>query len=140
MGRSVPPWFFRQSGVIPFRVSDGKVEILLITSASGVRWIIPKGVVEPGMDPGDSAVKEAFEEAGVQGERSPRPIGSYQRQKWGGECTIQVYLLKVQTVLERWPESAERRRAWLTIDEAAHAVEEPALKELIRAVPALVEL
>ena len=138
MGRKVPAWFFRQSGVIPYRVHEGRLEILLITSASRSRWIIPKGVVEPGMDPGASAAKEAYEEAGVEGELSPAPIGSFQRQKWGGEATVEVYLLKVQTVLAHWPEAAERRRAWLTVDEAAQAVEEPALKALIAALPQLI--
>ena len=34
---------FQQSGVIPYRINDGKVEVLLITTRSRQGWVIPKG-------------------------------------------------------------------------------------------------
>ena len=40
-------YFCRQSGVIPYRVRKGNLEILLITSRRERRWIIPKGIIEP---------------------------------------------------------------------------------------------
>ena len=49
-----------QSGVIPYRVREGQVEVLVITSSDGLRWVVPKGLVEPGMTAADSAAKEAL--------------------------------------------------------------------------------
>ena len=36
-----------QSGVIPYRIMDGQIEVMLITSSGGKRWVIPKGLIEP---------------------------------------------------------------------------------------------
>ena len=55
--------FFKQSGVIP--VLDNR--LVLITSRKSERWIIPKGYVEKGLSPSESAAKEAYEEAGLIG-------------------------------------------------------------------------
>ena len=137
--RSKPAWFYQQSGVIPYRMVDGNFEILLITSRRRGRWIIPKGIVEPGFTPAASAQKEAEEEAGIVGSVSAAPVGEYRYQKWGGECTVQVFTLHVQTVLDTWPEAADRKRQWMALHEAAHAVREPDLQQLILTLPALVK-
>jgi phosphohistidine phosphatase len=63
--RNKPDYFYRQSGVIPVRKTDEGVEVLLVRSRSGRRWVIPKGIVEPCLSPAASAPKEAEEEAGV---------------------------------------------------------------------------
>jgi 8-oxo-dGTP pyrophosphatase MutT (NUDIX family) len=126
-----PSYFYRQSGVIPYRAVDGEVEILLITSRRKGRWIIPKGVVEPWSSACESACKEAYEEAGIKGRVSRAPLGEYRYRKWGGVCTVQVFLLEVETMLETWPEKSTRRRQWMTISEAARSVDELELQRLI---------
>jgi 8-oxo-dGTP pyrophosphatase MutT (NUDIX family) len=55
----------RQAGCIPFRVVEGGVEILLVTSRGTGRWIIPKGFVEKSETGQAAALKEAHEEAGA---------------------------------------------------------------------------
>ena len=42
-----PDYWYKQSAVIPYRKRDGKTKILLITSRSKNKWIIPKGIIEP---------------------------------------------------------------------------------------------
>jgi 8-oxo-dGTP pyrophosphatase MutT (NUDIX family) len=130
-----PWWFYNQSGVIPYRVIDTEVEILLITTRRRARWIIPKGVINVGITAQESASKEAYEEAGVWGDISPDPVGEYQYDKWGGICTVQVYLLSVHTILGTWPEADVRRRQWMPVSDAANSVEQPQLKRLILSVP-----
>lgn len=49
----------QQSGVIPYRIIEGKVEILLITTRKRQGWVIPKGGLCKGMSPHESAAKEA---------------------------------------------------------------------------------
>ena len=44
-----PDWMYRQSAVVPYRAGADGLELLLITSRKGTRWVLPKGVVEPGM-------------------------------------------------------------------------------------------
>ena len=130
-----PPWFYKQSGVIPYRVAGEEVEIMLITSRRGARWIIPKGVVDLGRTPEESALKEAFEEAGIEGVAVSEELGEYEYEKWGGTCRVKVYLMRVERALDSWPESGARRRSWMTVERAAKAVREERLKELILSVP-----
>jgi phosphohistidine phosphatase len=126
-----PWWFYIQSGVVPYRMMSGKIEILLITSRRHSRWMIPKGVVEPGASATESACREAFEEAGVRGNSSVSPVGAYQYDKWGGTCNVTVFALAVEKVLDRWPESHQRQRKWMQLEAAADAVKEPQLKRII---------
>ena len=79
-----PEHFYRQSGVIPFRKRKGKLELLMVTSTNKKRWVIPKGVKEPHLSPKKSAIKEAWEEAGIRGKVSGGAIGAYRYRKWGG--------------------------------------------------------
>ena len=132
----VPGWFYTQSGVIPYRVRTGEIEVMLITSRKRKRWVIPKGVVEPDLDPAESAAQEAWEEAGLVGQVSSRSIGHYEYQKWGGVCRVEVFLLQVGNILADWPEAEVRDRQWLSLEEAAGRVDEQELKRIILALPA----
>jgi 8-oxo-dGTP pyrophosphatase MutT (NUDIX family) len=131
----VPAWFYHQSAVIPYRLRNDGPEVLLITSRRQKRWVIPKGVIEPALSPAASAVQEAWEEAGLAGLVSPEPVGRYSYQKWGGTCHVEVFLLRVEKVLDDWPEAPFRQRRWLPPAAAADLVEEQKLKQLIIALP-----
>ena len=128
---------FTQAGVIPYRVADGKVEVLLVTSRDTGRWVIPKGHVEPGMTPQSAACLEALEEAGVSGEITTRmPLGFVpylKRLKDGNSrgASIAVFPLLVDKQKNKWPERHERTRTWFPIEKAADLVDEPALSALL---------
>ncbi|MEG4344442.1 NUDIX hydrolase [Microcoleus sp. A003_D6] len=124
-----------QSGVIPYRILDGNIELMLITSSGGKRWVIPKGLIEPDMTPEDSAAKEAWEEAGVLGRVFPDLVGTYEYYKSGCTWQVDVFLLQVKTVLENWPEAHKRRRQWVSIPKAIKRVDEPELKVILRDLP-----
>lgn len=125
-------WIYNQSGVVPFRLEKGKVQILLVTSRSRKRWVIPKGIIEPDLSPQESAQKEAYEEAGVSGKICGEAVGTYTYNKWGGTCTVKVFLLEVEKTLEDWSESYFRTREWMSVEEAVKRVDETELKEIIR--------
>ncbi|NET56922.1 MAG: NUDIX hydrolase [Symploca sp. SIO2E6] len=91
--------YIKQSGVIPYRLREGITEVLLITSINSKRWIIPKGLVEPGMTPQDSAAKEAWEEAGVIGEVLPTLMGTYDYRKWGGICNHIIDITQIANLV-----------------------------------------
>jgi 8-oxo-dGTP pyrophosphatase MutT (NUDIX family) len=123
-----------QSAVIPYRRRDGAVEVLLIRSASGRRWVVPKGIIEPDMTPVASAANEAWEEAGIRGRVLPATAGTYRYDKWGGTCEVEVFLMEVTEVLDDWPESY-REREWVTVEEAVSRVAESDLQALLRELP-----
>jgi len=127
-----PPSYYRQSGVIPFRHGADGPEVLLITSRTRRRWILPKGVVEPDLTPAVSAANEAFEEAGVAGRLMEPSLGSFTYAKWQGLCTVEVFALAVDEVRDDWPERADRTRRWLPLADAAALADDPGAGNLIR--------
>jgi 8-oxo-dGTP pyrophosphatase MutT (NUDIX family) len=114
-----------------------QLEILLVTSLNSKRWILPKGWMEPGLSPAENAAREAFEEAGVTGKMSPRPIGAYhylKEKKDGGgmPCSVDVFALAVTKQLDDWPEKNARQLAWVSVEQAAAQVSEPGLRQILR--------
>jgi len=129
-----PDHYYCQSGVIPFRKRNGKLELLMVTSTSKKRWVIPKGVKERYLSPKASAIKEAWEEAGIRGKVSRSPIGAYRYNKWGGTCTVEVFTMQVREVVRNWEESF-RDRAWFSLREALRRIEEEDLQQIVRQLP-----
>lgn len=127
----MPARFFSQSAILPYRWEDGQLEILLITNHTGKHYVIPKGVIEPGMTPVDSAAKEAFEEAGILGVPETRPLGEYSYKKWGGRCRVQVYPMEVREILKHWPEQQERSRLWVSTAKAIFLLKHKNLRRKI---------
>lgn len=126
----------QQVAALPYRVLDGEVRILLVTSRSTRRWIIPKGWPMKGKKPYRVAELEALEEAGVKGRVQRRPVGQYEAWKRLEDhfilCTVDVYPLEVQRQRKRWLEQRERSAGWFRAEDAADLVEEPGLRSLIR--------
>ena len=120
----------RQSAVIP--VSDGRV--CLVTSSSGRRWIIPKGMIDRGHTAGEGALIEAWEEAGLVGILRPEPIGSYVYEKYNRAHHVMVFVMEVTESVTDWPERGIRRREWVSPEKAIDRVDEIGLKLLIEAV------
>ncbi|MEO5362680.1 MAG: NUDIX hydrolase [Magnetococcus sp. DMHC-8] len=136
--RACPEYFYTQSAVLPVRHTRDGLELLMITSRRGKRWIIPKGVIEPHLSPAASAAKEAEEEAGVLGEVLPGPVGTFRYEKWGDTCAVQVFVMQVTRVLDSWLEEY-RSRAWLSLEEAMTRIDEPELRALLHDLPAHLE-
>jgi 8-oxo-dGTP pyrophosphatase MutT (NUDIX family) len=117
-----------QAGVIAVRA--GKV--CLVTSSNGKRWVIPKGVIEPGQTAGESALQEAWEEAGLTGVLHPEPLGSYLYEKWCGVCHVTVFYMQVSDEAEIWPEKDLRQRSWVNLAGALERIDDPGLCDILR--------
>ena len=124
------PNYIRQAAAIPVR--DG--QICLVTSSSGKRWVIPKGMIEPGATAGQIALQEAWEEAGVVGVLHPEPVGTYLYEKWGGTHFVTVFLMDVTDEAAFWPESQSRQREWLNTAETLERIGDEGLREIVRVV------
>jgi 8-oxo-dGTP pyrophosphatase MutT (NUDIX family) len=126
-----------QYAALPYRNRPGGVDVLLITSRDSGRWIIPKGWPIAGLSPSQAAAREALEEAGITGQIGSERIGTYHYDKrlsddTDRDCNVEVFALEVVEQLDTWPEQHQRRREWLSTDEAAERVAETELRALIR--------
>jgi 8-oxo-dGTP pyrophosphatase MutT (NUDIX family) len=126
---------FRQCAALPFQDTASQRRVMLITSLGTRRWILPKGNIEPGLTIRESAEFEAFEEAGVMGNLQADSIGSYTYEKTDEDEDIlhhvKVFPLEVSQILDEFPDYEKRERQWMSVAEAADAVDEPGLKTLI---------
>ncbi|MGB8817896.1 MAG: NUDIX hydrolase [Rhizobiaceae bacterium] len=133
----------KQVGALVWRMDEGVLKVLLVTSRDTGRFVIPKGWPMKKTKDSKAASIEAFEEAGVFGKVTARPIGHYDYRKIFGPgfalpCRVMVYAFETTKILSKWPEKSERKRHWMTLDEAAASVHEPELRDLIEGfVPVL---
>jgi 8-oxo-dGTP pyrophosphatase MutT (NUDIX family) len=126
-----------QFAALCYRVQNGRVEVLLITSRRSKRWIVPKGWPIDEMTPAQSAAREAWEEAGVIGKPVDICLGlfSYRKVMEDAEtlpCVAMVYPVKVKKLAKDYPEAGERKRRWVSRKKAAQMVSEPELSRILR--------
>lgn len=122
-----------QAGVVPVLAQRGGLRVGLISSSSGRRWVLPKGMIDRGETAVVAAAREAEEEAGIRGELIQPAIGEYSLRKWGLDMLVEVFALRVTHVAAQWPESGARQRCWVTATEAAAMLDNPDVVALVRA-------
>jgi len=134
--RSRPAYYYRQSSVVPFRRGKKTLEVLVISSSKQKHWVIPKGIHEPGLSAQQSAAKEAFEEAGVEGRVLDRMIATYSYNKWGSTCDVEVYPMEVSAEISdsAW-EEPHRIRQWVSVEQAVSMVLNDNVKRIIARLP-----
>ena len=94
------------------------LQICVIRRKDANTWGIPKGLVDPGDTHEETALNEAWEEAGINGRLLGAAIGTYRYRKWGTRLTVAVYVMEVLEQAETWEESAFRQRRWVPFAEA----------------------
>jgi 8-oxo-dGTP pyrophosphatase MutT (NUDIX family) len=82
-------------------------------------WGIPKGVVDAGDTRRETALNEAWEEAGLSGKLLDKAVGTYEYEKWGTTLTVAVYLMQVVKQEATWDEDTFRERHWTSFDDGA---------------------
>ncbi|MEI8293922.1 MAG: NUDIX domain-containing protein [bacterium] len=120
---------FVQAGAVPFLFKKGVLHLVLITSSSGERWLIPKGHLESGMTLEEVALMEAAEEAGAIGTIEP---GCRAKCATEDGRTLQLFPLRVATLLPHWPERFVRRRVVLPVYRALLRISDPLLARALR--------
>lgn len=124
-----------QFGALCYRMKKDKLKVLIITSRSGKRWILPKGWPMDGATPANAAAREAFEEAGAEGKVGGHCLGiySYTRGTKGDEMpvVVAIYPLRVKKVHAIYPEKGQRKRKWVSQRKAAELVANPELGQII---------
>lgn len=113
-------------GVVFRRNAKGGVEILLIQDAKN-RWTIPKGHVEPGEEPKQTAEREIREETGLQEMRVYSWLGKvnfrYRRNHTLVLMTMHIYLVEGQGDTNKLnPEDWLNGIKWLPSSEAVDKI------------------
>ncbi len=125
-----------QFAALCFRIEDGETEVLLISSRTRKRWIIPKGWPMDGHSGAQAAAQEAWEEAGAIGLTHPHSLGVYSYSKLSGPrkglpCMVAVYPLQVTELRRNYPERKQRKRKWFSLEKAAEKISEPELRAIL---------
>ncbi|MEX3316921.1 NUDIX hydrolase [Sulfitobacter sp. PS-8MA] len=124
-----------QLAALCWRRKAGRLQVLLVTSRGRKRWIVPKGWPMAGKPPQESALVEAWEEAGVQGKAGAEPLGSYSYTKAGPKgpiaCLALLYPVKVKALAKHYPEAGQRQRRWCSPKKAAGLLDNADLARLI---------
>lgn len=126
-----------QVAALCYRDFGTERKILVVTSRGTGRWIIPKGWPMNGKNSAQAALQEAWEEAGVaKGEAQDTAVGQYRYDKvkakgWTVPVEALVFPVKVKELADRFPEADQRKRKWVSTEEAANLVREPELKAIL---------
>ena len=121
----------KHSCVIPYRISNGSIELLLITSIKKQKWIFPKGFIEFNLSAFESAKKEAYEEAGVIGENETVELGSFDLKKKNQTSRVKIFSMEVTKELKDYPEKNLRKRKWFNISDALENIENNDIKNFV---------
>jgi 8-oxo-dGTP pyrophosphatase MutT (NUDIX family) len=119
-----------QAGGIVFRTEDDRLRVLLVRSKKDPAiWVFPKGHIEPGEMAAATAIRETWEEAGVEGELDG-PVGAPLEFQSGAEpVSVQYFLIRART--ER-PSPEGRDKQWLPIDTALETLAFENAREKLR--------
>lgn len=116
-----------QAAAVP--IDDGR--ICLVSSTSGRGWVVPKGHIEPGQTAPQTALQEAWEEAGLRGILDGEPVDTYQYQKNGATYRVVVFLMQVTEAAASWPEDNRRTRRWVRLQETEQLVQVAGLRQVL---------
>ena len=121
----------RQYGAIPYMREDGKLKVVLVTSAAGF-WIFPKGNFEDEHGKCGTAQLEAYEEAGVKGKVDPkRPYRTSVLISGGRRARLVLYPLEVSKLYKEWPEDSRRERKVVSLKDAGRLIDSEGLTKCL---------
>ena len=125
------------AGGVVFRRDADAIRFLLVTAKNQDRdWVLPKGHIEAGEAPGDTAVREVLEESGVHARLVER-LGRLEFDGRRGWLRVDFFLMEFTG---EGPVSTEgRSRAWLTLTEVDRTLAFADARALVGTAQRLVE-
>ena len=119
------------AGGVVYRLFDGKPKYLLVTATKGPKqWVLPKGHIEPGERPRETAVREVQEETGVWA-RVRKDLSSIEFVSDGEPVQAQFYLM--EWLADDKPRDSGRTCEWVSLDDAQQRVPEESKPVLVLA-------
>lgn len=124
-----------QYAALPWRLDGGRAEYLLVTSRRRRRWIFPKGSARPDEPAAAAALREAAEEAGIEGRPAPEPLGHYAASKLGEAgvrpLRVELWPVEITGLADSYPEEHLRERRLVGIEEARRLIAQPDMLALL---------
>ena len=117
----------RQAGAVVYRTPDGHEFLLVRARRTPNQWIFPKGHVESGETPGETALREAREEAGVVG-RIVQPLDVLFFEFNGRTYEVDYFLVEATAAVTDYE---PREQIWLPADAALAAVSHATARSLL---------
>lgn len=111
------------SGGVIFRKNDDSVEIALVAVKDSKVWCLPKGIINKGEEPDETAIREVSEETGLKG-RVIEKLGEinywYYLKEEEAKCrkTVHFYLLEYEGGDISKHDWEVDKAAWFQIDDA----------------------
>jgi len=122
-------------GVVVHETPRGLRFLLVESRKVAGEWVLPKGHLEPGETPEETAVREVAEEGGVEG-RIERFLDLVEFEQRTGTVRCAYYLMSlVRTV----PPQEDRDIAWVDADEACRRLRYENARQLIFAAAAAMQ-
>ncbi|EMG47981.1 DDP1 Diphosphoinositol polyphosphate phosphohydrolase DDP1 [Candida maltosa Xu316] len=130
-------------------MNETKDKIIMISSSKHKdRWILPKGGNELDETELETAVRETWEEAGVEGiiikklpvvldsrgSKAPVIKGEFNPDIATPKSEFHFFELQVDKLSTEWPEMKKRQRRWCTYSEAKHELIKSKRPELVDAL------
>ena len=121
----------KQAAALPYIFRNGIIELLIVQTRSGNKWTIPKGIIDPGFTPQQTAIEESYEEAGIEGAIRGEQYSTFSYKKWQCTCEVAVFILQVKTIHENWPEKEWRMRRWISSGDDFKIIKYQSLEKII---------
>ena len=127
----------KQVGCLCYKWVDKKLKVLIVTSKTTKRWIIPKGWIQKKLGASGSAAAEAWEEAGALGICNKKKFGDFKDVKilkdgYPLECIVDVFLMKTITQKAEFPEKYIRSVKWIDPKDAVSFIRNESLIQLLK--------
>lgn len=124
------------AGGVIFRTNNNSTEIALVAVKGGKVWCLPKGIVDRGERPEETAVREVREETGLKG-RIKDKVGEisywYYIKGENARCrkTVHFYLMEYLNGSTKDHDAEVDDASWFLLDEALKKVSYKGDKEII---------
>lgn len=122
-------------GVVYRRAPDG-VEVLICKDAGYHRWVLPKGLINTGEEPEQTAVREVEEEVGVKA-RVIEALGEPEKYVYKARGvlvfkSVYYFLMAYESGSEAEHDHEMEAVRWATFDEAIELVAYKGAKDVLR--------
>ena len=134
------------AGGIAFRWRESEPEIAIVSVKPKLRWQLPKGIVDPGESPQQTAVREVKEEAGVEAEliKLIETIEYWYRSVKNGKPVryhkfVHFYLMEYRSGNVRQHDHEVEEAKWVTLDEALEMLDFKSERDVVEKAREMIE-
>jgi phosphohistidine phosphatase len=93
-------------------------------------------MIDPGESDQETALKEAWEEAGIKGRLIGDRVGTYEYEKVGAILRVSVFVMQVSRQAAVWPEADTRERRWVSVAEAVSLLDGHGVRSIYQRIEA----